>query len=416
MSERHDDTDITTGTSGNVTIADPADAGPARPSAAWRSRRRRGAPGHARSRARRGLIVAVAVSGTLAAALVSATPAYAGGYQCNLRYIFNYDGSNVWSSMQVNDPSQHEYAACSDAPAIARYNGGTIIAAHYQTIVGDVATYVNPDGAANWTLSDAYGGLFWAVGPPAVIPYSGGTELAVPVGFTLDYLWEPVGSKLQGPEFPASSGISHYAPAIARTSTATEIAATGTDSSLWFYWNIDGTPTWGSHQIAGPSLAYGTPAIVADDNSTEVAYIAPDGSLWFDWIINETDTWHEEEVSGPGTVWGGVAMTHSDGGIQIAAPGPGGSIMFFWAADGTSTWHPEQIAGPGTMQGAPAMVAGNYTMEIAVTATDGSVRYYWSYDGTSTWYGGQIAPPGYASSSPAMTRSNGGTEIAVAGP
>ena len=67
------------------------------------------------------------------------------------------------------------------------------------------------------------------------------------------------------------SGNSQNGPAIARTSTATEIAATGQDDSLWFYWNIDGTPNWGSHQIAGPWLACGTPAITADANSTEVA-------------------------------------------------------------------------------------------------------------------------------------------------
>src|SRR5579862_1935300 len=138
--------------------------------------------------------------------VAGAAPAHAGSYQCNLRYYYNYDGSPAWPSSQVNDPSQHEYASCSDAPAIARYDGGTIIAAHYQTIVGYVATCVNPDGAPNWTLSDTYGGAFVAVGPPAVIPYSGGTELTVPVYNRLGYFWKPVGSTLQGPEFPASSG------------------------------------------------------------------------------------------------------------------------------------------------------------------------------------------------------------------
>lgn len=380
---------------------------------ARRSSRPRGAT--TRARAHRGLILPATVAATLAAALLGAAPAHAGGTYCNLRYYYNSDGSPAWPSTQVNDPSQ-DSASCYAAPAIARFNGGTIIADSLQTIVGAVRTFVNLDGLTYWAVSSGYGGLFLAVGPPAVIPYSGGTELAFAAADQLAYMWEPVGSQLQGPAYPASSGISQNAPAIARTSTATELAATGRDDSLWFYWNIDGTPNWGSHQIVGPSEAVGTPAIVADDNSTEVAYIAPDASLWFYWIINGTTTWHPEEVSGPGTVWGGVAMTHSYGGIQISAPGPGGSIMFYWAADGTSTWHPEQVAGPGTMQGAPAMVAGNYTMEIAVTAPDGSLRYYWSYDGTPTWYGAQIAPPGTASTSPSMTRFNGGTEIAVAGP
>jgi hypothetical protein len=410
MSESHNDNKITTGTKKDVTVTDPADAGPLRPSATRRSRRRRGATTRVRVRARRGLILPVAVAGILAAALLSAAPAQASS--CTLRYYFNYDGSPAWPSMQVANS-----ASCSLTPAITRYNGGTTIAA-----ISDDGlkwqTYANPDGWSSFYLND---NVWFAVpdwGAPAVTPFSGGTEIAVPFYDSLFYYWEAGGQPFQNlpSAIDASPGIAHSAPAMTRTSTATEIAATGQDDSLWFFWNIDGSPNWGSHEIVGPSLAYGTPAITADDNSTEVAFIAPDASLWFYWIINGTTTWHAEEVSGPGTVWGGVAMTHSYGGIQIVAPGPGGSIMFFWAADGTATWHPEQVAGPGTMQGAPAMVAGNYTMEIAVTATDGSLRYYWSYDGTPTWYGAQIAPPGTASTSPSMTRSNGGTEIAVAGP
>jgi|SRR5580704_1136617 hypothetical protein len=413
MSDSHNDNKITTGTTNDVTVTDPADAGPARPSATRRSRRPRGATTRARVRARRGLILPAAVAGTLAAALLGAAPAHA-GTSCNLRFYYNYDGSPAWPSSQV---SPGPFLSCSLPPAIVRYNGGTTIAATSAT-AGAFETFVNTDYSPNWWKNDGWGGSDGGFGAPAMTPYSGGTEFAITYSNALIYDWETGGSPAPAgrAELIASSGIAPSAPAMARTSGATEMAATGTDNSLWFYWNIDGTPNWGSHQIVGPSLAYGTPAIVADDSSTEVAFIAPDASLWFYWIINGTTAWHPEEVSGPGTVWGGVAMTHSYGGIQIAAPGPGGSIMFFWAADGTSTWHPEQVAGPGTMQGAPAMIAGHYTMEIAVTATDGSLRYYWSYDGTPTWYGAQIAPPGTASTSPAMTRFNGGTEIAVAGP
>jgi hypothetical protein len=416
VSKSHDDDKITAGTRKDEAVTGPADTGPAVTSDPRRTRRPRGAAARGRVRARRGLILPVVGAGALAAALLSAAPAHAGSGVCNLRYYFNYDGSPDWPSMQVNDPSTTGSVACDRTPAIARYNGGTFIASSIQSIDGAILTYVNPDGATSFTRGDVTGGLFLALGPPAAVPYSGGTEIAFPLVDRLAYMWEPVGAKLQGPEIPASSGISQNAPAMARTGAATEIAATGTDDSLWFYWNIDGTQSWGSQQIAGPWRAYGTPAITADNNSTEVAYIGADASLWFDWVINGTTTWHAEQVSGPGTVNSGLAMTHSYGGIQIAATGPLGSLKFFWAADGTSTWHPQMIAGPGAMQGAPAMVAGNYTMEIAVTATDGSLRYYWSQDGTPTWYESQIAPPGTASSSPAMTRSSGGTEIAVAGP
>jgi len=411
MSEGYDDDRVTMGASRDAAVTGPADTGLARPSAPRRSRRPRGAP--ARAYIRRGLVLPAAVTVALAAALLGAAPAQAGG-SCHLRYVFNYDGSPVWSSMPVSDPNvSNAYVSCPLTPAIARWPGGTIITGAVDWTSG-FYTWENPDGWGTYYFYGQFGTGSSSWGEPAML--SGSTpQLVIPLDSHLWYFTEPPDTHLQGyVELPGPS-VSLDAPAIARTGSATEIAATGSDHSLWFYWNIDGTPTWGSHQIAGPSLAYGTPAIVADDNSTEVAYIAPDASLWFFWIINGTTAWHGEEVSGPGTVWGGVAMTHSDGGIQIAAPGPGGSIMFFWAADGTGTWHPEQVAGPGTMQGAPAMVAGHYTEEIAVTATDGSLRYYWSYDGTSTWYGAQIAPPGTASSSPAMTRFNGGTEIAAAG-
>jgi hypothetical protein len=367
-----------------------------------------------RGRARRGLILPAALAAALAAALLSAAPARAGG-QCNLHYIFNYDGSPVWSNMAVGSgPS----TSCTLAPAIARYSGGTTIAA---TSGDDTVfhTYVNPDGWPAFSVNYTYGiaGLLPDLGPPAMTSSGAGTAVAFSIAGGGVYFSEPGQIDSLPAVYSGDLSLSG-APAIARTGWSTEIAATGADDSLWFFWNLDGTPywDWSSDQLAGPSQAYFAPAIAADYTYTRVAYIAPDGSLWFDWVVNGNTTWHPEEVSGPGTVWGGLAMTHSYGGVQIAAQGPRGSLLFFWAADGTSTWHPEQIAGPGTMQGAPAMVAGNNTEEIAVRATDNSLRYYWSYDGTPTWYQGQIAPPGYASTDPSMTRSSGGTEIAVAGP
>ena len=415
MSDSHDGDKVIAANGKDAAVTGQPDAGLARLAATRRFRRPRGAP--ARGARGRKVILAAAAAGTLAATLLAAPPAHANSYQCNIRFYYNVDGTPYWPVTQVNDTSiPNAYAACEGAPAIARYNGGTIIAAHYQTFVGSVATYVNTDGSPNWTISDHVGDLWSAFGPPALIPYSGGTELAVAVSGILAYTWEPVGSKLQvPPDVVASSGISQNAPAIARNSAGTVIAATGTDNSLWFYWNADGSPAWGSHQVAGPGSAQGAPAIAVTGNSTEIAVIPPDGSLWLYWNADGTSTWWPEEVSGPGTVSGGVAMTHSYGGTQISAPGPGGSLMFFWNYDGTSTWHPEQVAGPGSAQGAPAMVAGNYTEAIATTAPDGSVRYYYSYDGTTTWSATLIAPPGTASTTPAITRSSTGTEIAVVG-
>jgi hypothetical protein len=410
MSESHDGGKTTTGTGKDAALTSHADAIPARPGATRRFRRPHGGP--ARGARRRRVMLAAAAAGALAAALLGAPPARAA--DCNLKFYYNVDGSLDWPGTSVASDT-----SCSETPAIVRYTGGTTIASNSDG-GGVVTTYVNTDGSPTWSKNDWWWG--WGTfAPLAMTAYSGGTEFAIAhsneVG-TLMYAWETGGQPIQsGQSAPvASSGISLFAPAIARNSAGTVIAATGTDNSLWFYWNADGSPAWGSHQVVGPSLAYGAPAIAVTGTGTEIAFIAPDASLWFYWNVNGTSTWWPEEVSGPGTVWGGVAMTHSYGGTQISAPGPGGSLMFFWNADGTSTWHPQQVAGAGTMQGAPAMVAGNHTEAIAVTAPDGSLRYYWSWDGTTTWYGAQIAPPGTASTSPAIIRSSAGIEIAVAGP
>jgi alpha/beta hydrolase fold len=216
---------------------------------------------------------------------------------------------------------------------------------------GGFETFVNTDGSPYWWKNDGWGGPYGGFGPTAMTPYSGGTEFAVPISNALIYDWETGGSPAPPgrAEVIANSGVALWAPAMARTSGATEIAATGNDLSLWFYWNIDGTPDWGSHQIVGPSLAYGAPAIVASGNSTEIAAIAPDASLWFYWAFNGTSAWHEAEIAGPGSAWGGLAMTDSAGATAITAAGPGGTLWFYWVIDGTGSWHAEEVAGWGSV-------------------------------------------------------------------
>jgi hypothetical protein len=67
--------------------------------------------------ARRRLILPAALVGVLAAAMLGAAPARADGL-CNLHYIFNYDGSNVWSNMTVtNIRGPVTLFSCSATPA-----------------------------------------------------------------------------------------------------------------------------------------------------------------------------------------------------------------------------------------------------------------------------------------------------------
>ena len=75
---------------------------------------------------RRRLILPAAATLALVAALLGAAPAHAGGGYCNIRYLVNYDGSPDWPATPVGPAT---YKSCSLAPSIARYSGGTIIAA-----------------------------------------------------------------------------------------------------------------------------------------------------------------------------------------------------------------------------------------------------------------------------------------------
>ena len=53
--------------------------------------------------------------------------------------------------------------------------------------------------------------------------------------------------------------------------------------------------------------------------SMEIAATGADGSLWFYWAYDGTNTWHPQELSGPGTTIASPAMTTSSGTYEIAS-------------------------------------------------------------------------------------------------
>jgi len=370
----------------------------------------------ARARLRRWLVVPAALAGVLPAVLLGAPPARAAG-GCDLHYWWTpFDSTSSWVDAVISSGAP---LSCGTSPAIARFNGGTLIGAAPTSPYG-FRTLRNPDGSPYWE----WGGV-WAsasegmVGPPSMTAYSNGVESAETAGNgvygedlysqTIPNGYPGIG---QGSQVSTGLRLEPWAPGIARSSGGTVLAATGIDCSLWFYWSSDGSPGWSPEQVAGTWKAVDAPSVTVGDGGVQISAIGPGGSLWFYWAADGTPTWHPEQVAGPGSAAGGQAMTHSGGAIQIAAAAPDGSLWFYWAADGTPTWHAEEVAGPGSVSGTPAMTSAGGSMEIAATSADGSLWFYWAYDGTASWHPQLLSGPGTTFASPAMTTSSGTYEIA----
>jgi hypothetical protein len=245
----------------------------------------------ARARLHRWLVVPAALTVVLQAALLGATPAQAAG-ACNLHYWWTpFNSPSAWVDAVITAGTPF---SCTMSPAIARLSGGSKIntgseiLAALQDPVG-YRTDRNLDGEPSWDL----GGIFTGKSPgmpgaPSLISYSRGVEYAFPYGNgvygnDLWYGWGPGGYPELGGLNQVSSGskLEPWAPGMARTSGATEIAATGVDYSLWFYWNFDGTPTWHAEEVAGQGSVSGTPAMIAASGAMEIAATGADGSLSF---------------------------------------------------------------------------------------------------------------------------------------
>ena len=84
--------------------------------------------------------------------MLGAAPARAGG-SCNLHYIFNYDGSNVWSNMTpTNIRGPVTLFSCSATPAIARGPGSTVITGEDDSGTSFI-TAVNSDGSGSFSTN-----------------------------------------------------------------------------------------------------------------------------------------------------------------------------------------------------------------------------------------------------------------------
>ena len=229
----------------------------------------------ARARLRRWLVVPAALAGVLPAVLLGATPARAAG-GCHVHYWWTpFDSTSSWVDAVI---STGPAVSCGTSPAIARFNGGTLIAAAPTSPYG-FHTLRNSDGSPNWE----WGGV-WAsasegmVGPPSLTADGNGVESAETAGngvYGEDLYAQTIPGGYpgagQGAQVSTGLKLAPWAPGIARTSGGTVLAATGVDYSLWFYWAYNGTSTWHPQELSGPGTTFASPAMTTSSGTYEIA-------------------------------------------------------------------------------------------------------------------------------------------------
>ena len=286
-------------------------------------------------------------------------------------YLFdwwwNIDGSPNWANY---GPSTYPVMLASSAMAAS----GTEVA--YEGTDGSLWFAWNTDPTGNpsgWTLEKvAPAGS--VVGKPAITPSTHGVGITAraPNG-SLWFYWALNGTSTWHPVQIGAAGSTEGNPVIANASGATVITAIAPNGSVWFYWNIDGNPTWNPEQIAGPGAAAAfvssSAAVELTSSATEIAYTAPNGSVWLAQAPNGTVNWQFAQVAGQGTVSASTspAITRSASATELASTAPDGSVWFYWNNDGSGTWYCEQVTSPGGFSGAtPAIVRSGSATEIVI--------------------------------------------------
>ena len=77
-----------------------------------------------------------------------------------------------------------------------------------------------------------------------------------------------------------------------------------------------------SQMVDGYGSMQGTPAMTAGNYTMEIAVTGRDGSLHYYWSNDGTPAWSGSQVAPPGTTTSSPAMTRANGGTDIAVAGP----------------------------------------------------------------------------------------------
>jgi uncharacterized protein YvpB len=228
-----------------------------------------------------------------------------------------------------------------------------------------------------------------------------------------------------------TSGGSSATEAVSPTNGSVNVAVTGPNHSLYFYWNVGGR-WYGPLGIGSANSAFSAPAIAAEsDGNFDIAVEGPENSLDMYWDIS--GRWF-----GPLGV-GGIGSTYStpsiaidqNGRVTVAVEGPANSTHLFWCVGGT--WSgPANLAAPNSTFSAPDLSlvgTGSQGLQVAVQSGDAALQQYkqngdGSWTGPNAWSGVGTDYSAASSSSTAilyqgtgnsLDASNGGTSTAQVG-
>src|SRR5580704_17954120 len=102
---------------------------------------------------------------------------------------------------------------------------------------------------------------------------------------------------------PAALADVASSPSLTANDGAENIAVQGPDNTLLFYWAYSGSPS-ACHMetVGGANSVYSlsnTPSIVINGDTVNIAVTGPNRSLSFYWAYTGTGTWHAETVPAP---------------------------------------------------------------------------------------------------------------------
>jgi len=229
---------------------------------------------------------------------------------------------------------------------------------------------------------------------------------------SLVFYWADNGSTAWQTDTVAGAGTTFGSPAMAVNGGTVDIAAEGPDNTLLFYWAYSGSPSaWHMETVGGANSVYSlsnTPSIVINGDTVNIAVTGPNRSLSFYWAYTGTGTWHAETVPAP-DVTSAPSITVDGNTFYIAVVEDGGQLWVWTAVIGTGTWKGKQI-GLSAFSYFPAITANGGNVDIvAPNQVNGSLDFYSAAVGSSSWNSETVASAGSTLIVPASITVNEGT-------
>lgn len=160
------------------------------------------------------------------------------------------------------------------------------------------------------------------------------------------------------------------------------ISATGSDGSVYYWWQAEGTSGWIKQLVGTPTFvrgeanAYGEPTMAWTGDAVLIAAADTFGNLDYWWQAKQTTTWHVQHIaaaaSDGGIVYTKPAIAWAGDSVAIAVADTAGSLNYWWQTKNRVPWNRRII---DTAQ-QPAIVGppGNGAVMAAV---DSAGLRYW---------------------------------------